>query len=256
MSQRITDTHYEIERGWPISPAEYNALPAKIAEEGFRFRRKHLISDFILPTLTTNRLRIVRTWEEGQKEQVRFIRCVKNHPLKGSEMEDVRKERESVLTWRQARAYILTSVQFLRAPVPFYSKLRDEYVGTYRGTVTTIARDNAVGLGRRSGRYMEAEVTRSLRLRPEAVTEIDENLSGLDEVILGEQRKTKKSYRKMLMATVLLGEEVSNDRALGRLLDRYDEMLERMRDARSLSNAARLGERLKQAGNTALRSAR
>ena len=94
MAKRITNTHFEIECGWPISDEEHAALPANIAEKGFRFRRRLLITDFILPTLTTNRLRIMRIWEEGQKERVMFIRCVKNHPLKGETLEDIRKERE------------------------------------------------------------------------------------------------------------------------------------------------------------------
>jgi hypothetical protein len=251
---KCSDTHLEIEHGWPISVEEYDEFPAKLKKRGFKFARRLLITDFILPMVFTNRLRIVRAWEDGGREHQHYIRCLKSHPLKGTELEDIRKEQERNLRWRQAQGFVIRAIDFLRAPVPHYSKVRDEYEGEYAGGLTTVARDRAVGLGEKSGRFLEVEATRNVSFDRRAAVKLNDNIADLGHSLLGDKRKNKSSYRKMLMSSIKHGEEIICDDAVHALMRQYQELLPKIRDASSLNELERLGTQLRRAGIRALRS--
>lgn len=235
--------HKEIERAWPLDADEYDDLPKRLEKLGFRFRRRLLITDFVLPLITTYRTRIVRVWEDDD-EYVKFIRCSKAD----------RNEIECKLRWRQARGWVLRGVEYLRSPVPHYHKLRDEYEGVHDDESVTIARDHAVGLGEKSGFNMEVEAVRELPVSDEVVDEIDDRIIDLGHTIIGGERKFKPSYRKLVMSTASVGQQVVCGKALRDLRKQYDDLLPKIRDARSLAKAEQLGARLKRAGDRALRA--
>ncbi len=205
--------HLETEKGLPISKAEHRLLRSELPAIGFAFLKKSLITDFVIPTRgeTTRRMRIekIQKAADGSKG-IRCIRCFKMHPLKGRRGKHVRMEDEKCVKPRKALAFILTMIDELDARIPFYSKKRRLYRGVYEGVEMTISLDRAWGIGKFSGHYMEIETIQALDSTEEEVARVIELIDQLAQVLLGEKRKAKISYRKMLMKTWADGEVRKN----------------------------------------------
>ncbi len=205
--------HLETEKGYGISKAESRLLRRELQAMGFAFLKKSLITDFVIPTRgeTTRRMRIenIKKAADGAKG-IYCIRCFKNHPIKGKRGKHVRMEDEKNVKPRKALTFILTMIGELGAPIPYYSKKRRLYRGVYEGYEMTISLDHAKGIGKFSGYYMEIETILPLDSKEEKVAEVIAIIEKLARVLLGERRKAKISYRKMLMKTWADGEVRKN----------------------------------------------
>jgi hypothetical protein len=198
--------HLETEKGFRITKSEYNLITRLLPLIGFSFTNKSRLTDFLVPTAgeTTKRMRIERTLTSASGElELHCIKCEKSHPISGPAGKNVRREVEKHVTPVAALSFILSAIEKHGAPIPYYSKKRSHFEGVYEGYPITIALDQAVGLGRFSGYYMELETI--LPMGSEDVSHALSVIDALAKSLLHEKRAAKISYRKMLMMTWVHG---------------------------------------------------
>jgi adenylate cyclase class IV len=217
MTQLIPSAHIETEKGYRISQSEYKRLRLVLPWAGFSFVKQSLITDFVVPTNgeTTRRMRIERIRRSADgSDGVRCVHCVKKHPVKGDAGKHVRAETESIVGADEALSFILAEIGALGAPLPYYSKKRWNFQGSYRGFEMTVSLDHAYGLGRFSGHYLEIEAILPLLSEQDVLTQALSAISELSENLLTDARPTKISYRKMLMQS-WIRQHNSNKKAKG-----------------------------------------
>lgn len=201
--QCMNDAHFEAEKGYRLSKAEYRVLKLLLPELGFAFEKKSQITDFVAPSQgeTTRRLRVenVQRCADGNTG-LHFIKCFKSHPITGKAGRNVRMESEQCVSPRTGRKFVLDVMQRLGAPIPYYTKKRWHYQGTWCGLELTITLDRAYGLGKYSGHYMEIE---TLLPADSTTGDVKRALRVIAKLAdhLVEKRRAKISYRKMLMRT-------------------------------------------------------
>lgn len=202
MKNKFNGAHFETEQGFKISKREYKALKLRLPELGFAFSKRAKITDFVIPTRgkVTRRMRIEKIGS-GDEAVTRCIRGFKNHPVKGKKGKHVRLEDEKLVKSGAALTFILDAMSRLKAPVPYYTKKRLHFQGKYEDLDFVITLDRAEGTGRYSGRYIEIETLLPLDSTKDDIKNALNVIATLAELLLGEKRKPKISYRKMLMKT-------------------------------------------------------
>ncbi len=202
MKKQFNGAHFETEQGFKVSETEFDALKLRLPELGFTFFKKCRITDFVVPTKgdITRRMRIEKTWE-GKKKVTRCIRGFKNHPIKGKKGKNVRLEDEKLVKPADAISFILSAMDRLKEPIPFYTKKRLHFQGKHAGFDFVITLDRAEAIGKFSGFYVEIETLLPLGSTEADVTAALAVIEALALVLFGEKRKPKISYRKMLMKT-------------------------------------------------------
>jgi hypothetical protein len=212
--------HFEVERGYEISPEVYASLGAKLESAGFKLESTSVITDTLLSTEKKGDTHRVRRQQfvGCRKPVIRFEHTYKSHPKmpKGTH---VRLEQDPEITAAEAEELLTRYTHETCAPLPVYSKLRRAYVGKWKKVQFTVALDLALGLGHYSGHNVEFEVlipvdTASVE---EVQRDIDEYAPEIEEVegkivrfarrLLGDDMQPTISYRKKRMKTWGVGGE-------------------------------------------------
>ena len=193
--------HFEVERKFRLTAIEVAAVQAKLERRGFVLQATSVITDTLLLANAvkdvTHRVRREQVLS-GASADVHFFETVKTHPVlpNGSH---VRKELESEIDAEQAQKLIADAVHETCEPSPSYSKTRRTYVGKLKGRDVTVAIDLARGLGTFSGHYIEFEVLLPIGSKPEEIEAVQDQLVAFAHKLLGDERSTQISYRKMLL---------------------------------------------------------
>ncbi len=205
--------HLETERGIKISKAEYHLLKQLLPWLGFAFAKKSLITDFVVPTKgdTTRRGRIENVQKSANGETgLHCLRTFKNHPIKGKTGKHVRGEDEKEISAEKVLLFIMRHIDKLGAPIPYYAKKRWHFEGDYKGYTVTIALDHAHGLGKYSGYYMEVETILPEKTKRKKVRRALKAIVRLLKRLVGEHRRSKISYRRMLLSTWVQARKASS----------------------------------------------
>ncbi len=203
LQEETGDAHREVEIGVELTEREYRFL-RKLLPRILTFSGASRIADFVFPTgkKITRRIRFELVQKPiGAGKGLKCVRTTKSHPIKGKKGKHIRRETERSVTSDYAVTFILAKIEKLGRPIPWYSKKRHSYKGFYKGIPITIALDQAVGLGKYSGFYMEIETIMPLGENQKRVRRALRVMNKLARSLVGEKRPAKISYRRMLMRT-------------------------------------------------------
>jgi hypothetical protein len=180
--------HLEVELKVRIkNKSEQKRIICWLEGQGYVFDKRTLIVDFVEPSRSvTSRVRFEKPIDSSGEPIVTCYMGKKSHPITGDVEEFVRQEQDPDITAATAVDLLVQAIEGNNhAPIPYYTKKRRYYKGNVGGFAASIALDIQLP-------------TSSAREEVEAV--VDE-INQFILRVLGEQRKTEISYRRMLKSS-------------------------------------------------------
>ncbi|MDR3616612.1 MAG: hypothetical protein P4L53_23835 [Candidatus Obscuribacterales bacterium] len=206
-------SHLEIEVKVALkNKAEVKSVMKWLYGHGYNFEKTTRIVDFVEPSKSvTSRVRFEKTLDAREKVVSTSISCdpidcytgKKCHPITG-ELEDfVRQETEPSVTPEFALDMLMRAIEANNGdPIPYYTKKRRYFAGPVGKHRASIALDNPKGLKKKfSRRFMEVEIQRPLNSTKAQVAAVVDAINAFILRVLGEQRASEISYRKMVKET-------------------------------------------------------
>jgi hypothetical protein len=179
---------------------------------GYVFQKTTRIVDFVEPSKSvTSRVRFEKTLDAREKVVSTSIACdpidcytgKKCHPITG-ELEDfVRQETEPSVTPEFALDMLMRAIEANNGdPIPYYTKKRRYFAGRVGKHQASIALDKPKGLKKKFSRqFMEVEIQRPLNSTKAQVAAVVDAINAFILRVLGDQRASEISYRKMVKET-------------------------------------------------------
>jgi adenylate cyclase class IV len=189
--------HFEVERKFALSEAEFRALPAKLRERGFRHAGQvYMVDTFIPPAVPGD---MIRLRQETENDKTHTVLTLKTWVMvAGSRERQETPDQELSDIVRDSMLEI--GARLKGSPLLSFSKDREHYEShTQDGRKVVVALDTTHGLGKYSGHYVEIEL-----LVPQGgdVEAARRDIQNLAQELLGDQRDfVRKSYQDMLMET-------------------------------------------------------
>jgi len=184
--------HFEVERKYRMSQAEFEDMPKRLRSLGFTRKSLAHIVDTFLPAEKDGDM--IRLRDETVDELTTTVITLKQWVEVDGEQE--RKERESDPIDGVTRDCLMNVGQRLaKSELMSFSKDRTTYSGYRDKRTVTVALDNVYGLGEYSGTYLEVEL---IVERQEDVAQARAYVESFAAELLGEKRETAMSYMEML----------------------------------------------------------
>lgn len=186
--------HFEVERKFRITQAEYDSLPTLLKSKGFVKASPTEMTDTFIPTEKPEDL--IRVRDETAGGVTTTILTLKHWAEVAGNRE--RKENETKGIDSNTRGCIIALGKRLNKGEELlsYSKSRVPYEGKRDGCPVTVALDFAEGLGEHSGPYLEVEI---IVIREEDVPEARKLISTISGELLGDgERPVALPYLEML----------------------------------------------------------
>lgn len=186
--------HFEVERKFRITQAEYDSLPALLRNKGFVKANPTEMTDTFIPTEKSDDL--IRVRDETAGGVTTTILTLKHWTEVAGNRE--RKENETKGIDSNTRGCIIALGKRLNngQELLSYSKSRVPFEGKRDGYPVTVALDFADGLAEFSGPYLEVEI---IVFREEDVPEARKLISTIASELLGDgERPVALPYLEML----------------------------------------------------------
>ncbi|MBX9670100.1 MAG: CYTH domain-containing protein [Candidatus Obscuribacterales bacterium] len=188
----FTRPHFEVERKYQISEAEFEKLPHRLRALGFARSSKATIADSFVPAEKDGDM--IRVRDEVSGESTKTVITLKEWEEVSGGRE--RKERESEPIDDVARDCVVALGRRLKkGELMSFSKERTTYSGFRNRRNVTVALDIASGLGQYSGTYLEIEV---IVERHDEVAAARAFVEDFVVELLGSKRENAISYMEML----------------------------------------------------------
>lgn len=184
--------HFEVERKFGISAAEYASIPDKLSAHGFKYEGQVYMTDTFVPAAEDGEM--IRIRQETANDQSKYLLTHKQWVNVAGQRE--RAEQEEQVS-ELIRACLLDVGKRLKGgALSSFSKERNHYTRIEKGRKVTVALDNVEGLGQYSGYYMEIEL---IVPASEDVEAARQHIKELAATIFGEERAfVTLSYMEML----------------------------------------------------------
>ena len=184
--------HLEIERKFAISEEETRRIPSLLTARAFSAAGRVFMTDFFLPTVDGEMMRVRQERPEWSLPRVLFTRKQWVITAGGE-----RERRECERQVRSAVAAIWLAVGRLikGQPLLSFSKQRDLFTGTLADGEAVVSIDQVSGLGKYSGHYLEVEVLVPVAGDPTAARNA---IADLVAKLLANPEMVKRSYLDML----------------------------------------------------------
>ena len=199
------EPHLEVEVKVEIKGKhERKSIIGWLEGQGYVFEKRTLIVDFIEPSRSvTSRVRFEKPIDDSGEPIVTCYMGKKCHPITGDIEEFVRQEQDPDISAATAVDLLVRAIEGNGcAPIPYYTKKRRYFKGNVGGYAASIALDKPMGLRKKyASRYLEVEIQLPTSSTREEVAAVVDEINQFIFRILGEQRKTEISYRRMLKST-------------------------------------------------------
>lgn len=185
--------HLEVERKFAISQGESLMLPDRLASCGFAYLDKVFMTDTFLPVRTEGEMGRVRV-----ERNANGTRTMLTHKTWSNTTGGGRERQESETPIGKFTSVCLLTIgrRLKGAELLSFGKHRELFSGHLNGRQAIVSIDQAEGLGKHTGFYLEVEVIVPLG---EDVTSAREYIFRLVQELLGEARDpVKLSYLQML----------------------------------------------------------